>query len=59
MKSKFGHFNMEIFKNAYEKKLKKNDEIKKAKKLAELKMKFLDILQKDDIENQANDDDDN
>ena len=40
MKSKFGHFNMEVFKNAYDKKLKKNDEMKKAKKMAELQRKF-------------------
>ena len=59
MKSKFGHFNMEVFKSAYEKKLKKNDEMKKAKKMAELQRKFLDILQKDDIEHQNNDDEDN
>ena len=59
MKSKFGHFNMEVFKNAYEKKLQKNEEIKRTKKLNELQRKFLDILQKDDIEHPANDDDDN
>ena len=59
MKSKFGHFNMEVFKNAYEKKIEKNNEIKRAKKMAELQRKFLDILQKDDIENQANDEEDN
>ena len=59
MKSKFGHFNMEVFKNAYEKKLKKNDEMKRAKKMAELQRKFLDILQKDDIEHPANEDEDN
>ena len=59
MKSKFGHFNMDVFKKAYEKKLQKNDEMKRQKKMAELQRKFLDILQKDDIEHQANDDDDN
>ena len=59
MKSKFGHFNMEVFKNAYEKKLQKNEEIKRTKKLNELQRKFLDILQKDDIEHPANDDEDN
>ena len=59
MKSKFGHFNLGIFKNAYDKKIEKNNEIKRAKKMAELQRKFLDILQKDDIEHQANDDDDN
>ena len=59
MKSKFGHFNMEVFKNAYEKKLQKNDEIKRAKKMAELQRKFLDILQKDDIDHPTNEDDDN
>ena len=50
---------MEVFKNAYEKKLKKNDEMKRAKKMAELQRKFLDILQKDDIEHPANEDEDN
>ena len=59
MKSKFGHFNLEVFKNAYEKKLQKNEEIKKAKKMAELQRKFLDILQKEDIEHQGNEDDEN
>ena len=59
MKSRYGHFDMKVFKNAYEKKIEKNDEMKKAKKMAELQRKFLDILQKDDIEHQANDDDDN
>ena len=32
MKSKFGNFNMDVFKNAYEKKLQKNDEMKRQKK---------------------------
>ena len=41
------------------KKIEKNNEIKRAKKMAELQRKFLDILQKDDIENQANDEEDN
>ena len=59
MKSKFGHFNMDVFKNAYKKKLQKNEEMKRAKKMAELQRKFLDILQKDDIEHQANEDEDN
>jgi hypothetical protein len=59
MKSKFGHFNMEVFKNAYEKKLQKNEEIKRTKKLNELQRKFLDILQKDDIDHPVNDDEDN
>ena len=59
MKSKFGHFNLDVFKNAYKKKLQKNEEIKRAKKMAELQRKFLDILQKDDIEHQANDEEDN
>ena len=59
MKSKFGHFNMEVFKNAYEKKLQNNEEIKRTKKLNELQRKFLDILQKDDIEHPVNDDEDN
>ena len=59
MKSKYGHFDMKVFKTAYEKKIEKNDEMKKAKKMAELQRKFLDILQKDDIEHQGNDDEDN
>ena len=59
MKSLFGHFNLEVFKNAYEKKRQKNEEIKRAKKMAELQRKFLDILQKDDLEHQENEEDDN
>ena len=59
MNSKFGHFNMDLFKQAYEKKLKKNEEAKKTKKLEELQKKFLDILQKDEEDKPDYDEDDN
>ena len=59
MNSKFGHFNMDLFKQAYEKKLKKNEEAKKIKKLEELQKKFLDILQKDEEDKPDYDEDDN
>ena len=59
MKSKFGHFNMDVFREAYEKKLQKNEEIKRAKKLEELQKKFLDILQKDEVDRPDYEEDDN
>ena len=59
MKSPFGHFNMEVFKEAYERNIKKNEEIKRTKKLEELQKKFLDILQKDEVERPDYDEDDN
>ena len=59
MKSKFGHFNMDVFREAYEKKIQKNEEIKRAKKLEELQKKFLDILQKDEVERPDYEEDDN
>ena len=58
MKSKFGHFNMDVFKEAFEEKVKKNEELKRAKKMEELQKKFLDILQKDEEERPENEDDD-
>jgi hypothetical protein len=59
MKSKFGHFNLDVFREAYEKKLQKNEEIKRAKKLEELQKKFLDILQKDEADRPDYEEDDN
>ena len=59
MKSKFGHFDMEVFNNAYKEKKEKNKKAKEKKKIDEIQKKFLDILQKDDIEHPANDDEDN
>ena len=59
MDSKFGHFHMNIFREAYGKKIKKNDDIKRAKKLEELQRKFLDILQKDDGDRPDYEEDDN
>ena len=59
MNSKFGHFNMDLFKQTYEKKLKKNEELKKEKKLEELQKKFLDILKKDEADRPDYDEDDN
>ena len=59
MKSKFGHFNMDVFREAYEKKLQKNEQMKREKKLEELQKKFLDILQKEDADRPEYDEDDN
>ena len=59
MQSKFGHFNMDLFKEAYEKKIKQNEEAKKAKKYEELQKKFLEILQKDEADRPDYDEDDN
>ena len=58
MKSQFGHFNMDVFREAYEKKIQKNEEIKRAKKLEELQKKFLDILQKDEVDRPDYEEDD-
>ena len=59
MKSQFGHFNMDVFREAYEKKLQKNEQMKREKKLEELQKKFLDILQKEDADRPEYDEDDN
>ena len=59
MKSKFGHFNLDVFKEAYEKKIQKNEEIKRTKKLEELQKKFLDILKKDEMDRPDYEEDDN
>ena len=59
MKSKFGHFNLDVFKEAYEKKIQKNEEIKRRKKLEELQKKFLDILKKDEMDRPDYEEDDN
>ena len=58
MKSQFGHFNMDVFREAYEKKLQKNEQMKREKKLEELQKKFLDILQKEDADRPEYDEDD-
>ena len=58
MNSKFGHFNLDVFREAYEKKIKKNEEMKRAKKLEELQKKFLDILQKDEVDKPEYEEDD-
>lgn len=59
MKSKFGHFNLNAFHEAFQKKIKKNEEIKRTKKLEELQKKFLDILQKDEADRPEYEEDDN
>ena len=59
MKSKFGYFNLNAFHEAFQKKIKKNEEIKRTKKLEELQKKFLDILQKDDADRREYEEDDN
>ena len=59
MKSQFGHFNMDVFREAYEKKLQKNEQMKREKKLEERQKKFLDILQKEDADRPEYDEDDN
>ena len=59
MKSQFGHFNMDVFREAYEKKLQKNEQMKREKKLEELQKKFLDILQKDEADRPDYEEDDN
>ena len=59
MESKFGHFHMNVFREAFEKKIQKNEEIKRTKKLEELQKKFLDILQKDDADRPEYEEDEN